>query len=192
MKAILGILATIIAIAGYIPYIKDTFSGKTKPHIFSWFLWGLVSLIAFGIQVTNKGGFGSIPNLVMVVICGIIFWRSIRNGTKTITKIDILSLVLAIFSVGLWLIVKQPLMSMIIIIVVDIFSIIPTLTKSWKNPYSETLTTWIVNCVRQVLITLSLGEINLITVSYPIYALIANVVLCGIIIFQRKRISPVS
>jgi len=123
MKAILGILATLIAIFGYLPYLKDTFKGKTKPHIFSWFLWGLVSLIAFGIQVTNKGGFGSLPNLVMVVICLIIFIRAIKNGTKEISKIDIVSLVLALMAIILWLIAKQDLLSIIFIIFVDIFSI---------------------------------------------------------------------
>jgi len=188
MKAILGILATLIAIFGYLPYLKDTFKGKTKPHIFSWFLWGLVSLIAFGIQVTNKGGFGSLPNLVMVVICLIIFIRAIKNGTKEISKIDIVSLVLALMAIILWLIAKQDLLSIIFIIFVDIFSFLPTFRKSWNKPGEETLVTWIMNAIRQILIIFALEEINIINAAYPVYALTAVGLFCVMLIYRKKKL----
>jgi hypothetical protein len=192
MKSLLGIIATIIAVVGYVPYIRDTFSGKTKPHVFSWFLWSVVSFIAFGIQITNKGGFGSLANLAMGIICLIIFGRSLMNGTKQISKFDVISLILAIISIILWLIIKQPLLSITLVVIVDLFSFLPTFRKSWINPYQETLITWIMNCVRQILIILSLDQINIINAMYPIYAFIAVFIFWVMLIVRRKKVNPES
>jgi len=49
-KNILGIIATVLVFIGYIPYLRDIVKGKTKPHIYSWFLWCFVTLIAFALQ----------------------------------------------------------------------------------------------------------------------------------------------
>lgn len=188
MKPILGLLAVLIAVVGYVPYLKDTFSGKTKPHIFSWFLWSLVSFIAFGIQITNKGGFGSLPNLVMGFICLVIFLKSLGNGTKEIKKFDIFSLLLALISIGLWLVVKQALISIILIIIVDFFSFLPTIIKSWNKPNQETMITWVMNFVRQIFIIFSLETINLTNVIYPTYAFIVVFLFCVMLVIRRRQL----
>ncbi len=50
-KNILAILAVLLTFAGYIPYTKDILKGKTKPHLFSWFLWSFVTAIVFCVTV---------------------------------------------------------------------------------------------------------------------------------------------
>ena len=192
IKPFLATLAVVMAVSGYIPYLKDTFSGKTKPHIFSWFLWCLVSLIAFGLQITNKAGWGSLPNLVMGVICLVIFLKSMGNGKKGIKRTDVVSLFMAIISLVLWLIVKQPLISIVLIVVVDLFSFLPTITKSWNKPFEETLFTWTMNWVRQLIIIMSLEEINLINAMYPVYALTVNMLFWIMLLARRKQLSKIS
>ena len=46
IKNLLGFVATFLVLVGYIPYLRDIIKGKTKPHIYSWFLWSFVTLIA--------------------------------------------------------------------------------------------------------------------------------------------------
>lgn len=53
MKEFISTIAVILTFVGYAPYIKDTLKGKTKPHVYTWFIWGLVTLIAYGLQVTG-------------------------------------------------------------------------------------------------------------------------------------------
>lgn len=38
VKQVLGIISIFVAIIAYIPYLRDTFNGRTKPHVISWFL----------------------------------------------------------------------------------------------------------------------------------------------------------
>ncbi len=58
-KLLLGIIGTILGFVGLVPYIRDVLSRKTKPHAFSWFVWGIIESIVFLAQVMNHGGIGS-------------------------------------------------------------------------------------------------------------------------------------
>lgn len=43
MKEIIGVTAVLLAFISYAPYIRDILKGRTKPHVYSWFVWGFVS-----------------------------------------------------------------------------------------------------------------------------------------------------
>jgi hypothetical protein len=189
MKQILGMVTVIMALVGYIPYLKDTFAGKTKPHVISWFLWSVVSFIAFGLQWSKGGGAGSYANFAMGFICLILFFASLKRGTKEIKIPDFICLGLALLAIGLWLIVHQPVWSIILVVVIDIFSFTPTFIKSWNKPWQETLLTWMLSIFRQGFILLSLAEINIVTALFPAYSLIANVLFCTLLITRRKVVN---
>lgn len=188
MKQIATVIAIVIALIGYIPYFKDTISGKTKPHIISWFTWSLLSLITFGVQLLNNGGVGSYVNLFMGLVCLAIVILGIKNGTKNVTKVDIIAFVLAIIAIILWLIVKQPILSLILVVFIDIMSFFPTFRKSWNHPWDETFITWILNCVRSALSIYALASITLTTVLYPAYSLISCALFCILLLVRRKVI----
>jgi len=189
MKQILGLLAVVIAFVGYTPYLRDTIIGKTKPHIFSWFLWSLLSFIAFGLQLTKGAGAGSYANLALGFIAFVLFIFSFKNGTKNIKSTDIVSLILAMIAIILWLVINQPIWSIILIVTIDIFSFAPTFVKSWNKPQEETLITWFLNIIRQIFILLSINEINFVTITVPIYALVANIAFFVLLVSRRRVIS---
>ncbi len=39
IKIISTIIATIIGVIAFFPYLKDIFSLKTKPHVYTWLIW---------------------------------------------------------------------------------------------------------------------------------------------------------
>ena len=53
MKEILGIVAILLTLIAVIPYIRDILLNKIKPHAFSWFIWGLVTLIIFAAEISS-------------------------------------------------------------------------------------------------------------------------------------------
>jgi len=188
MKQILGVLTVAMALVGYIPYLRDTFKGKTKPHVISWFLWTLVSFIAFGLQWSKGAGAGSYSNFAMGIICFVLFIQSFKNGTKNIKLADLISFILAIIAIILWLVVNQPVWSIILVVIIDILSFAPTFIKSWEKPWEETLFTWLLSIVRQGCIILSLQTINFVTILFPLYAVIANILFCTLLITRRQVI----
>jgi hypothetical protein len=46
-QIILGILATIIVLAGYLSYFRDVLFGVAKSHAFSWLIWGVLNGLTF-------------------------------------------------------------------------------------------------------------------------------------------------
>lgn len=186
MKSIISIVAIAISFIGFIPYIKDSLIGKTKPHIMSWFTWSLISYIAFGIQVSNGGGVGSFPNLATGIICTIIFGIGLKNGTKYIKKIDLVAFTLAIIAIILWLFVDQPVLSIILVAIIDALSFLPTIRKSWNNPETETVSTFILNTTKNVLLLFALESLSFVNILYPVYSIITNVIFVGILLLRRE------
>ena len=138
LKIFISILAIILTFIGYVPYIRDTFTGKTTPHIYTWFIWGFVTAIAFGLQLSGGAGVGAWITLAVVLISALIFVVGLRNGKKDIAPLDTVFLLLSLVALVLWLIAKQPILSIILVCTIDMFGFVPTIRKSWHKPYSET------------------------------------------------------
>ena len=188
MKEIIGIIAVIITFVGYIPYIRDTIKGKTKPHVYSWFIWAFVTFIIFALQVLGHAGAGALTTLATAFLCLIIFILGMRNGHKDITKFDTVTFVISLIAIGIWVFAKQPVISTILIVTINTLANLPTIRKSWKDPHSETLFTWEMGAVRNFLGILALANYSLLTWLYPVTNLLINIIESTILIVRRKQI----
>lgn len=186
-KQILGGLAVLLAILSYIPYIKDIFKGKTKPHAFSWLIWFILTGVGFFIQIEGGAGAGAWFNGVMFFICGFIMIYGFMKGRKEIVLVDWVSLVLAFIAMYFWLVVKDPIVSISMVILADAFGLIPTIRKSYVHPHSETMETYAINAFRVGLGILALEKFSFLTASYHFYMIVANLFLVGILIIRRRK-----
>lgn len=188
MKEFIGAIAVILTFAGYIPYIKDTLKGKTRPHIYSWFIWSLVTTIAFALQVSDKAGPGSLVTLSAAIVCFLIFLLGFRQGNKDITRLDTLFFILSLVSIFIWLFAKQPIISVILVSSVDMFSFLPTIRKSWNKPRTETLSSYIINTFRFALAIIALNRYTLVSSLYPITWVLANGFFSVFLIVRRRSV----
>lgn len=187
-KEVASGLAIILIVIGYAPYIRDTVSGKTKPHIFSWLIWTIVTSVIYALQVSAGAGAGSWVTLGLVFLLLIILLLSIKNGSSVIKKIDVLFFILALLAIPLWLIVDQPVFSIILLSSIDMLAFVPTIRKSWEDPYSETLSLYVVTTFRHVLGVYALAQYNIITALFPVTWIVANALLSVILVIRRKQV----
>ena len=185
-KIILGFVAIILTCIGYIPYIRDTLKGKTTPHAFTWFIWGLSTTIAFALQQSAGGGIGSYVTLSIGIAAFSIFCLSLFKGEKHVTKSDIIFFLLALVGLGFWVIAKKPIISVTLISITNTLAFAPTVRKSWKNPFSETLFTYVLNCTRQCLNLLALESYNFITSLFPATQIIVTASFIILILVRRS------
>lgn len=190
-KLIVSIIAILLTFVAYAPYIKDIFRGKTKPHVFSWFIWGTAVAIIFALQLEAGAGPGSFITLSVAIISFFIFFKSLKNGTEIIKKIDIVFLALALLAIILWLVVKQPVISIILLTSIGILGFAPTIRKSWGDPYSETLSTYVISAFRHSLSVYALAEYNIVTYLFPVTWVIANALFAILLVARRKVVSKV-
>jgi len=191
MKQIIGIVSVLLAIVAYVPYFRDIIKGKTKPHVYTWFVWGLVTSIIFALQVKGGGDWGVYVTLSAAVLSFAVFAFGLKNGNKDIHKIDTVFLLVALLALGMWLFAKQPVSSVIILVTIDMLGFAPTIRKSWNKPYDETLFTWSLNGFRHGLSILALGSYNILTLLYPLAWTIANILFSVMLIIRRKKIKSI-
>lgn len=188
-KELLGLLATAIAFISYIPYIRNIFSGKTKPHLFSWLIWGLVVGIAFFGQVADNGGPGTWTIGVTALVCFLIFFLAIPKGEKKIVLIDWVCLLGAILAIILWIVTKGPLLSVILVTVIDILGFIPTFRKSYINPYQETLSLYSLSVVKYLVSLFALSNFSLITALFPGSLVATNAIFVIMLLVRRNQVN---
>lgn len=188
IKILFGSLAVIISLLGYSAYFISIFSGKTKPHVFSWLIWGIITGVEFFGQVYGHAGAGAWVTGLTAVACTTIAILSVKKGKLDITKLDSISFAGAIISIILWIITKEPTLSVLLGIITDALGYIPTFRKSISHPYEETLITWFLNGVKFAFSLIALEKFTLLSSIYPIYLVISNWTLVGWIIYWRKNV----
>ena len=58
--------------------------------------------------------------------------------------------------------------------------------KAWRDPHSETLSTFVLASVSGVLMVGSVGSLSAPLLIYPVYFVVVNAVLAGVIVLRRK------
>jgi hypothetical protein len=189
LKLIVGLVASLLVFVGYAPYVRDVLKGKTKPHVYTWFIWGFVTLLVFFFQYNAGGGAGSYLTLSAGLVCLLIFGLSFRHGTKDIKKSDKIFLILALFALGLYAITDQPLLSVVLLVAVDMLGFIPTIRKSWNKPHTETLFSYSLNTFRFAIGIYALQTYTVVTWLYPVAWLLANGLFSILLIVRRRQTS---
>jgi len=186
VKIILTVIATAIGVVAFFPYLRDTFSLKTKPHAYTWLIWAITQGTAvFGIWY-GGGGWGALNLTIGTLFVIVVFLFSIKYGTKNITKSDTAILVAALSAIIIWWRLDQPLISVIMVSMIDVIGYIPSFRKSYQEPWSETLISWILFSASNTFAILALEEYNLLTVTYLAAITSANIALFFLCFFRRK------
>ncbi len=186
IKIFFSVVAIILNFISYIPYIRDIIKGKTIPHAYTWLIFGLVNIFVFGLQISKGAGVGAFFTLAVAVMVFFIFILSLYKGEKKITFLDTVFLVLALIALVLWIFAKQPILSVILLSVINMLAFAPTLRKSWNKPFSETMSTYIMNGSKQALSLLALEQYNIVTYLLPLSASLVTFLFVFILIFRRK------
>lgn len=176
-KIILVIIASILAIIGNIPYLRDVVRGKTEPHAYTWFIWSIVSAVTFFGQLAKGAGIGAIPTAVSESFTLIIFLFSLKYGWKHVTKTDTIFLIVALCGLIPWFLTKDPTISVITVVSIDVIAFIPTIRKTWLHPATETTLLYGTNAARHLLVLFSLQAYNVATMLHSLAMIVTNTIM---------------
>ncbi len=187
MLQIFGYISALLSIIMVIPYIYDIFLQKTKPERASWFIWLVLMSIAFFSQYA-EGATDSLwltgGQLVGVLL---VFILSIKYGIGGLTKRDISALFFSMIGLLIWFITKNAVYALVIVVIIDAIGIWLTVLKTYEEPGTETLSTWVMSGTASFFGALSIGTFNFILLLYPLYLLLANLSVAGTIVLRRTK-----
>ena len=93
---------------------------------------------------------------------------------QSIHKSDHYFLAIALLGLIPWVLTKDPTISVIIVVCLDVVAFIPTLRKTWMHPDTERPLLYEMNVARHALTLLSLGTYNIATTLHSIAMICTN------------------
>ena len=184
-KEIIGIVATAIGIAGYIPYFVGLHRGNLRPHIFSWFIWGLIMETVFILQWENSSGPGAWITGMSSVFCIAICLMGWKDGEKNITRADWIVLMVCQLAVPLWYVIHQPFFTMLLLTVIELIGFYPTFRKSWEDPSGESALSYSITGLKFVISLFAIESFTPVNWLYPAALVLVNILLVGMLLWRR-------
>lgn len=189
LREIVGALAVALSLGAMVPYLVSTWRGKTRPHIFSWGIWGIFNLIGGLAQMVDGGGPGAWVNIAGLCTCwaGALFGY-LRGGTRDITRSDCYAAGGAIIGIIPWLLTNNPLWSVIIITVIDMLAFYPSFRKGWAKPHEEMTLVYWVSAIKHALGIAALTNFSVTTVLFSASLVLTNTVYVLMLVLRRRAV----
>ena len=188
---ILGAVSIILAALSLIPYFISVLSGRTRPHMFSWAIWTVLTAIAFMVQWTSGAGPGAWATAFSAVGCLAILIAAFWHGERHITRSDWATFIAALLAIPIWLLTENAALAAIWVTVIDGLGFYPTFRKSWFKPHEEMVSSHAISMVKHVFSILALNQIFIATAFYPAALIGLNFALVTMIIFRRRYLRNV-
>jgi hypothetical protein len=180
-------IAGIITLGGFIPYWQTICSGKTRPNRATWLIWTIVgTIIAYNYR---EGGADATMWVPISYVIGPLLTSilSIKFGEGGWTTLDRICLIGVAIGLILWWLYQLPFLTLGINIGIDFLGAIPTIHKSFREPYSENLFAWWLFWLGNVLNVLAIDRWELQIIIHPIYMLLVTTAICGCLRWGRLQ-----
>lgn len=167
-KEIFSALAIAITFYAFLPYIHSIKDGVTRPHVFSWIIWGSTTFIVFLATLAEKGGAGAWPiGISGIITIYVAFLAYVNKSDTSITPVDWVFFLAALGSIPLWYFTSDPVWSVVILTCIDAAGFVPTFRKAFYQPFSENLIFYNLFIVRNTFVLVALYHYSLTTVLFP-------------------------
>lgn len=176
---LLPLLAGAVALVAYIPYLRDTLSGKTRPNRASWWIYTIVGTIGTGSTYLAGARWTLLAPAVYAVASLAVALLAIRRGEGGWSVLDRCCLGTAALSVAVWLISGDPLLAVMMNSAADLAGSVPTMRKAWIDPARENRWAWLLYLVANSLTLLAVPEWTLAQGLYPSVLWFCSLVIAG-------------
>ena len=176
MLEFLVFVAAIASLLAAVVYIRSMFKGHTMPNRVTWFMWSVAPFIATAAAVSNGVGLAVIPVFMAGLSPFLILTASFFNKKAywKLARFDFIYGLLSGLGLVLWYVTDSPNLAIIFAIVSDALAAVPTLTKAWRHPETESAWPFIVGLfspVTSFLVAVTWGFSEL---AFPTYLIVIN------------------
>lgn len=185
-KNILGSIAVTLALLSYAVYFLSIYKGQTKPHGFTWFVWGTLSAVGLGAVWVSGGGSGTWVIAVNMIACYTVATIAFLQHRVRYDRFDWLALLGAFLAMFLWWLTNNPLAAILLVSISDVTGAIPTIRKAYKFPFEENPQTFIFGIAYYIFSLFALQDFSFTTSLYH-FAIIAVDIVIILVVYLRRR-----
>ena len=184
-------VAMALTFIAFYPYIRAILKGRTRPHVFSWFIWAAVTFTVATAQLAGGAGVGAWPIAVSGLITGGVALLALSKSADTsIHRMDWIFLALAFPALPLWWLTADPLAAVLILTSVDLLGFGPSIRKAWALPHEENALFFTLGAIRNGFVILALEHYSWTTALFPAAVGVACLIFVGLILIRRGLVQP--
>jgi hypothetical protein len=189
IKFICSIIAIVLTLAAYLPYIYSILDKKVKPHTFSWIIWGFTTFIVFLAQLKDGGGAGAWPigisGVITIFVAYISYFYRADNSIKIL---DWGFFLVAMTSLPIWYFTSDPFWAVALLTLIDLLGFGPTIRKTYNYPFEENLTFFLIFALRNIFAIIALEHYSLTTILFPAATSLACLLFCSMVVWRRHSV----
>ncbi|WP_175856523.1 hypothetical protein [Burkholderia anthina] len=184
--SVLGVIGSAVSLLAAIPYALAIYQRTVRPHLFTWLVWSVVTAIAAAGQFVAGAGPSAWCTAAIAVTCFLTFVASIFRGERGWTRIDWLFLCAALSAIPLWMLTDDPTISICLVTLIELAGLGPTVRKTLRDPWSESLAYFALCVLKYALALLALSRWNVAVAFYPSVNILASIGICALMIVRRQ------
>jgi hypothetical protein len=187
--ALLGLAAAALAVLNTLPYVRDILRGTTRPHRGAWLVWSALGASVFASQRADGATWSLAMVGVQTILTTTVLFLSLGRGTGGVGRYELVLMSAAGLGIVGWLVFEDPAVATSFVVAADLAGAALMTPKTWREPWSETLSTYVLASVAGVLSAAAVGALDPSLVLYPAYFAIVNAAL-ALLIWSRRRSLP--
>jgi len=187
LEPVCAIAAGVLSGSCAIPYVRDIRRGTTRPHRVSWGIFTLLAGIAAASQLTNGWSAGALLSSGAALAFFAVFVMSMRHGVGGATVADRLTLLAAVGILAVWAWTGDGTVAVCLVIVLELIAIGLTMRKAWRDPSSETQSSWVIDGAAGALALVGARHLSFAALAYPVYHFASNNAMVAVLVMGRRR-----
>ena len=192
LTKVAGIIAGILAIAAYVPYVIAILRRQVKPNRASWFIWATMDVLTLG-SYFSAGARNTLWVLISFTVGAVIIAAlSLKYGERSWSWLETTCSVGASISILMWIITKSPLPVLLLSIGIVSLGAIPTIRKVYRDPSGESRLTWALFLLACAANLFAVERWEFAIWIFPVFAFLFDGTVAVLVFWPRKKSPPVS
>lgn len=187
MQQIFNILAGLLFVTAFVPYIRAILKKVAIPMKSTWLIWATLDTITF----TGMWAEGTVNGQITGAVLGA--WTvtilAFKYGESGWTLLDKLCIAGAALGIILWQALDNPTLGIVTSLSIMFMGSIPTFVSAWKDPSKEDKTAWWIYWMSCVCALIAIPNWTLQDAAQPITFFTIETIMVFILTYRPHQIS---
>lgn len=189
MTTILLLIGAFLPVVSSATYMWAIATGEVRPQVTTRFLLMAITILSLASLLAAHDHTGVWLALTSAIQSVVLWVFALWKGTGSLfNRLDMTCLGLCAIGVIFWIVSGQSLTGLLASMAADVFGCAPSIYKTWRQPYTETITFYALDAVAGLCILFSTA-ITWLNALFPIYIFLINAVFVVVIVLRRQGAS---
>jgi hypothetical protein len=179
MTTFAGLLASLIGLISYWPYIRGILRRTTCPERSAWLIWAAEYTVLFAAQIAK----GTLSSDLLIgaqfVAVGVIYVLSLRYGTGELDTRRLLLFGSVMVVLVIWHLTDNPALAILLALAIEWSAVVLTALKTYRLPGTESRLAWAMAGLAGTIDLWAVGNGSPVLYAYPVSLIVMSVSIVG-------------